>query len=47
MDHSGVGQIITEFFIGIANKDNYAVWVFFSSAAINFAVPSGGGHWII
>lgn len=47
MDHSGVGQIITEFFIGIANKNNYAVWAFFSSAAINFAVPSGGGHWII
>lgn len=47
MDHSGVGRIITEFFINIANKDNYAVWAFFSSAAINFAVPSGGGHWII
>lgn len=47
MDHSGVGRVITEFFINIANKDNYAVWAFFSSAAINFAVPSGGGHWII
>lgn len=47
MDHSGVGRIITEFFINIANQDNYAVWAFFSSAAINFAVPSGGGHWII
>ena len=47
MENSGLGGIITNFFIEIANKDNYAVWAFFSSAAINFAVPSGGGHWII
>lgn len=47
MDHSGVGRAITEFFISIANKDTYPVWAFFSSAVINFAVPSGGGHWII
>lgn len=47
MHHSGLGGVITDFFIDIANKDNYAVWAFFSSAAINFAVPSGGGHWVI
>ncbi|RDU66346.1 TIGR00366 family protein [Helicobacter didelphidarum] len=47
MEDSGLGGIITDFFINIANKDNYAVWAFFSSAAINFAVPSGGGHWVI
>lgn len=47
MEHSGLGGLITDFFINIANQDNYAVWAFFSSAAINFAVPSGGGHWVI
>ncbi|TKX28973.1 short-chain fatty acid transporter [Campylobacter sp. MIT 12-8780] len=47
MEDSGLGGLITDFFIDIANKDNYAVWAFFSSAAINFAVPSGGGHWVI
>ncbi|TQR31915.1 TIGR00366 family protein [Campylobacter sp. MIT 99-7217] len=47
MEDSGLGGVITDFFIDIANKDNYAVWAFFSSAAINFAVPSGGGHWVI
>ncbi len=47
MEDSGLGGIITDWFIDIANKENYAVWAFFSSAAINFAVPSGGGHWVI
>jgi len=47
MEHSGLGGLITEFFINIANKDTFPVWTFFSSAIINFAVPSGGGHWVI
>ena len=47
MEHSGLGGLITEFFINIANKDTFPVWTFFSSGIINFAVPSGGGHWVI
>ncbi|MDU8923485.1 TIGR00366 family protein [Pasteurellaceae bacterium LIM206] len=47
MEHSGLGGLITEFFINIANKDTFPVWTFFSSGFINFAVPSGGGHWVI
>ncbi|KYK87640.1 short-chain fatty acid transporter [Aggregatibacter actinomycetemcomitans serotype d str. SA508] len=47
MEHSGLGGLITEFFINIANKDTFPVLTFFSSALINFAVPSGGGHWVI
>lgn len=45
MEHSGLGGLITEFFINVANKDTFPVMTFFSSALINFAVPSGGGHW--
>ncbi|MDO1509396.1 MULTISPECIES: TIGR00366 family protein [unclassified Neisseria] len=47
MEHSGLGGLITEFFINIATKDTFPVLTFFSSALINFAVPSGGGHWVI
>ncbi|ANC40579.1 short-chain fatty acid transporter [Hafnia alvei] len=47
MEHSGLGGMITQWFIEIANKDTFPVMAFFSSAIINFAVPSGGGHWVI
>jgi len=47
MEHSGLGGLITEFFINIANKDSFPILTFFSSALINFAVPSGGGHWVV
>jgi len=47
MEHSGLGGLITEFFINIATQDSFPIWTFFSSAFINFAVPSGGGHWVI
>lgn len=47
MEHSGLGGLITELFINIANKDNFPLMTFFSSALINFAVPSGGGHWVV
>ncbi|PAF51809.1 TIGR00366 family protein [Helicobacter sp. 13S00401-1] len=47
MENSGIGKVITEWFVNIANKDTFAVLTFFSSAIINFAVPSGGGHWVI
>ncbi|EEQ17548.1 Short-chain fatty acids transporter [Yersinia intermedia ATCC 29909] len=47
MEHSGLGGLITEFFINVATKDTFPIMTFFSSALINFAVPSGGGHWVI
>lgn len=47
MEHSGLGGLLTEFFINIANKETFPVLTFFSSALVNFAVPSGGGHWVI
>ncbi|HGH5991261.1 TIGR00366 family protein [Morganella morganii] len=47
MEGSGLGGLITEFFINVADKDTFPLMTFFSSALINFAVPSGGGHWVI
>lgn len=47
MEGSGLGGLITEFFINVANKETFPLMTFFSSALINFAVPSGGGHWVI
>lgn len=47
MEHSGLGGLITEWFINVATKDTFPIMTFFSSALINFAVPSGGGHWVI
>lgn len=47
MEESGLGGLITNWFVDIATKDTFAVLAFFSSALINFAVPSGGGHWVV
>ncbi|WP_232697656.1 TIGR00366 family protein [Brevibacillus daliensis] len=47
MEHSGLGGLITEWFINISSADSFAILTFFSSGLINFAVPSGGGHWVI
>jgi short-chain fatty acids transporter len=47
MEHSGLGGIITNWFVHIATKETFPIMAFFSSALINFAVPSGGGHWVI
>lgn len=47
MEKCGIGEAITDFFIQISTKDSFAFMTFISSAIINFAVPSGGGHWVI
>ncbi len=47
IDHSGLGALITNWFVLIANKDTFPVLAFLSSGLINFAVPSGGGHWVV
>jgi short-chain fatty acids transporter len=47
LEHSGLGGIITDWFIAVANKDTFPLFAFLSSAIINFAVPSGGGHWVV
>jgi short-chain fatty acids transporter len=47
MDHSGLAGVITKWFIDIANVHTFALLAFLSSGLINFAVPSGGGHWVV
>jgi short-chain fatty acids transporter len=47
MDHSGLAGVITNWFVHIANVHTFPLFVFLSSALINFAVPSGGGHWVV
>src|SRR6201990_3126347 len=47
MDHSGLAGVITNWLIEIANVHTFPLLAFLSSAVINFAVPSGGGHWVV
>lgn len=47
MEQSGLGGIITNWLVGIADKDTFPLFAFLSSGLINFAVPSGGGHWVV
>jgi short-chain fatty acids transporter len=47
MDHSGLAGVITRWFVDIANVHTFPLLAFISSAVINFAVPSGGGHWVV
>lgn len=47
MEHSGLGGIITNWFVNVATPETFPIMAFFSSALINFAVPSGGGHWVV
>lgn len=47
MEQSGLGGIITSAFVDVATKDTFPFLAFLSSGLINFAVPSGGGHWVV
>lgn len=47
MDKSGLGGVITNGFIQVATVHTFHYLVFFSSALVNFAIPSGGGHWVV
>jgi short-chain fatty acids transporter len=47
MEQSGLGGLITNLFVAVANKETFPVLAFLSSALVNFAVPSGGGHWVV
>lgn len=47
MEGSGLGQLITEWFVNVSNAHTFPILTFFSSGLINLAVPSGGGHWVV
>jgi short-chain fatty acids transporter len=47
LEQSGLGGLLTGAFVRLADRDTFPVWAFLSSGLINFAVPSGGGHWVV
>lgn len=47
MEQSGLGGVITNAFVHVASKETFPFLAFLSSGLINFAVPSGGGHWVV
>lgn len=47
MEHSGLGGLITEWFVNISTESTFPILTFLSSGVINLAVPSGGGHWVV
>jgi short-chain fatty acids transporter len=47
MSESGLVSVIAGWFIAISTPVTYPFWTMVSAAAVNFAVPSGGGQWAI
>jgi short-chain fatty acids transporter len=47
MNHSGMVQIMSDFFVSISNSTTFPIFTFISAAIINVFVPSGGGQWAV
>ena len=47
MNHSGMVQIMSEFFVSISNENTFPIFTFISAAIVNIFVPSGGGQWAV
>ncbi len=47
IQYSKLESVIASWFTAIANKDTYAVIVFWYSGVLNYFVPSGGSKWAI
>ncbi|MEE2700264.1 MAG: TIGR00366 family protein [Bacteroidota bacterium] len=47
MNHSGMVQIMSDFFVSIANQTTFPIFTFISAAIVNVFVPSGGGQWAV
>jgi short-chain fatty acids transporter len=47
IEQSGLGGLITQWFVHVSTAQTFPIFAFLSSALINFAVPSGGGHWVV
>ncbi|MDP8977557.1 MAG: TIGR00366 family protein [Actinomycetota bacterium] len=47
MDASGLVTVIAGWFVAISTPLTYPFWTMVSAAAVNFAVPSGGGQWAV
>jgi short-chain fatty acids transporter len=47
MVNSGLVKVIATAFIAISTPLTFPFWVMMSAAAINIAIPSGGGQWAV
>ena len=47
MNHSGLVNNMSDFFVSISNETTFPVFTFISAGSVNFFVPSGGGQWAI
>lgn len=47
MNHSGMVQIMSGFFVGISNETTFPIFTFISAGIVNIFVPSGGGQWAV
>lgn len=47
MQHSGLAEIIADFFVNISTQKTLPLFTFISGGIVNFFVPSGGGQWIV
>ena len=47
MNHSGMVEIMSDFFVNISNKNTFPIFTFISAGIVNIFVPSGGGQWAV
>ena len=47
INHSGMIDIMSNFFVSISNKTSFPIFTFISAGLVNIFVPSGGGQWAI
>lgn len=47
MKMSGLGAMVSEFFISISTKETFLLYTYWSAGLVNFFVPSGGGQWAV
>ena len=47
MNHSGLVQIMSDFFVNISNDTTFPIFTFISAGIVNVFVPSGGGQWAV
>ena len=47
MTFSGLGAVMSDWFINISNDTTFYLFTFYSAGLVNFFVPSGGGQWTV
>ncbi len=47
MNHSGMVDIMSAFFVSISNETTFPIFTFISAGIVNVFVPSGGGQWAV